>query len=184
VSSSSTQSNLHPDLFDGTLLEHASTVVAADLCPKGSTTYDNGMSDICANVARTIARKGHVLIPCTISGFLFDLLEDIHLHLNRMGLISQVQYSFVSPVADTALQYSNILAEWYVRKWSQTQRTVFQYSHCKDQRVSNSDSTLLGWPHENKKWSTCLRLRYFMDCYLKKEQRKTTRVSMARFHPT
>ncbi|GJJ78839.1 integrator complex subunit 9 [Entomortierella parvispora] len=112
VSSSSTQSNLHPDLFDGTLLEHASTVVAADLCPKGSTTYDSGMNDICANVARTIARKGHVLIPCTISGFLFDLLEDIHLHLNRMGLVSQVQYSFVSPVADTALQYSNILAEW------------------------------------------------------------------------
>ncbi|KAG0056262.1 Integrator complex subunit 9 [Gryganskiella cystojenkinii] len=111
VSSSSTQANLHPDLFDGTLLEHASTVVTADLAPKGSITYNNGVNDICANVARTIARKGHVLIPCTISGFLFDLLEDVHLHLGRMGLV-QVQYSFISPVADTALQYSNILAEW------------------------------------------------------------------------
>ncbi|KAF8934545.1 Integrator complex subunit 9 [Dissophora ornata] len=82
VSSSSTQVNLHPDLFDGTLLEHASTVIAADLCPKGSITYDVGVN------------------------------EDVHLHLTRMGLIHQVQYSFISPVADTALQYSNILAEW------------------------------------------------------------------------
>ncbi|KAF9110734.1 Integrator complex subunit 9 [Mortierella sp. AM989] len=112
ISSSSTQVNLHPDLFDGTLLEHASTVIATDLCPKGSITYDNGVNEVCASIARSIARKGHVLIPCTISGFLFDLLEDVHLHLTRMGLIHQVQYSFISPVADTALQYSNILAEW------------------------------------------------------------------------
>ncbi|KAF9900063.1 Integrator complex subunit 9 [Linnemannia zychae] len=82
VSSSSTQQNLHPDLFDGTLLENASTVVATDLCPRGSFTYDNGVN------------------------------QDVHLHLERMGLVSQFQYSFVSPVADTALQYSNILAEW------------------------------------------------------------------------
>ncbi|KAF9954864.1 Integrator complex subunit 9 [Mortierella alpina] len=111
-SSSSTHSNLHPDPLDGTLLEHASTVVVADLCPRGSIMYNNGMSEVCAHVAQTIARKGNVLIPCTISGFIFDLLEDIHLHLNNMGLVQQVQYSFVSPVADTALQYSNILAEW------------------------------------------------------------------------
>ncbi|KAF9575504.1 Integrator complex subunit 9 [Mortierella alpina] len=111
-SSSSTHSNLHPDPLDGTLLEHASTVVVADLCPRGSIMYNNGMSEVCAHVAQTIARKGNVLIPCTISGFIFDLLEDIHLHLNNMGLAQQVQYSFVSPVADTALQYSNILAEW------------------------------------------------------------------------
>ncbi|KAK3847959.1 MAG: beta-lactamase-like protein [Linnemannia gamsii] len=112
VSSSSTQQNLHPDLFDGTLLENASTVVATDLCPRGSFTYDNGVNQVCQTIAATIARKGNVLVPCTISGFLFDLLEDVHLHLGRMGLLTQVQYSFVSPVADTALQYSNILAEW------------------------------------------------------------------------
>ncbi|KAG0220967.1 Integrator complex subunit 9 [Mortierella sp. GBA43] len=112
ISSSSTQINLHPDLFDGSLLEHASTVIAADLRPTGSLTYDTGVNEVCASIARTVARKGHVLIPCTISGFLFDLLEDVHLHLTRMGLEQQVQYSFVSPVADTALQYSNILAEW------------------------------------------------------------------------
>ncbi|KAF8935836.1 Integrator complex subunit 9 [Haplosporangium gracile] len=112
VSSSSTQGNLHPDLFDGTLLENASTVVATDLCPRGSFTYNTGVNLVCQSIASTIAKKGNVLIPCTISGFLFDLLEDVHLHLNRMGLIGQVQYSFISPVADTALQYSNILAEW------------------------------------------------------------------------
>ncbi|KAG0006069.1 Integrator complex subunit 9 [Entomortierella chlamydospora] len=112
ISSSSTQVNLHPDLFDGSLLEHASTIIVADLSPKGSITYDSGVNEVCASIARTIARKGHVLIPCAISGFLFDLLEDVHLHLTRMGLIHQVQYSFISPVADTALQYSNILAEW------------------------------------------------------------------------
>ncbi|KAG0283565.1 Integrator complex subunit 9 [Linnemannia gamsii] len=112
VSSSSTQGNLHPDLFDGTLLENASTVVATDLCPRGSFTYNTGVNLVCQSIASTIAKKGNVLIPSTISGFLFDLLEDVHLHLSRMGLDGQFQYSFISPVADTALQYSNILAEW------------------------------------------------------------------------
>ncbi|KAF9334818.1 Integrator complex subunit 9 [Podila minutissima] len=112
VSSSSIQTNLHPDLFDGSLLEKASTVIAADLCPKGATSYNSGVNDVCAKVAMTVARKGHVLVPCAISGFLFDLMEDIHLHLNHMGLTHQVQYAFISPVAETALQYSNILAEW------------------------------------------------------------------------
>ncbi|KAG0346947.1 Integrator complex subunit 9 [Podila minutissima] len=112
VSSSSIQTNLHPDLFDGSLLEKANTVIAADLCPKGATSYNSGVNDVCAKVAMTVARKGHVLVPCAISGFLFDLMEDIHLHLNHMGLTHQVQYAFISPVAETALQYSNILAEW------------------------------------------------------------------------
>ncbi|KAG0020383.1 Integrator complex subunit 9 [Podila clonocystis] len=112
VSSSSIQTNLHPDLFDGSLLEKASTVIAADLCPNGATSYNSGVNDVCAKIAMTIARKGHVLVPCAISGFLFDLMEDIHLHLNHMGLTHQVQYAFISPVAETALQYSNILAEW------------------------------------------------------------------------
>ncbi|KAG0040055.1 Integrator complex subunit 9 [Podila clonocystis] len=111
VSSSSIQTNLHPDLFDGSLLEKASTVIAADLCPNGATSYNSGVNDVCAKIAMTIARKGHVLVPCAISGFLFDLMEDIHLHLNHMGLTHQVQYAFISPVAETALQYSNILAE-------------------------------------------------------------------------
>ncbi|KAF9382962.1 Integrator complex subunit 9 [Podila verticillata] len=112
ISSSSIQTNLHPDLFDGSLLEKAGTVIAADLCPVGATSYNSGVNDVCAKVAMTIARKGHVLIPCAISGFLFDLMEDIHLHLSHMGLTHQVQYGFISPVAETALQYSNILAEW------------------------------------------------------------------------
>ncbi|KAF9972930.1 Integrator complex subunit 9 [Actinomortierella ambigua] len=113
ISSSSIQVNLHPDLFDGSLLEKAKTVIAADLCPpQGSITYDRGINEVCSNIARTIAQKGNVLIPCTITGFVFDMIEDVHLHLGRMGLDHQFQYSFVSPVADTALQYSNILAEW------------------------------------------------------------------------
>ncbi|KAG0256137.1 Integrator complex subunit 9 [Actinomortierella ambigua] len=113
ISSSSVQVNLHPDLFDGSLLEKAKTVIAADICPpQGSITYDRGINEVCSNIARTIAQKGNVLIPCTITGFVFDMIEDVHLHLGRMGLDHQFQYSFVSPVADTALQYSNILAEW------------------------------------------------------------------------
>ncbi|KAF9193410.1 Integrator complex subunit 9 [Haplosporangium sp. Z 11] len=112
ISSSSSQVNFHPDLLDGTLLEHASTVIATDLAPKGSTTYDNGVNEVCANIALTISRKGNVLIPCTISGSLFDLLEDVQIHMNKMGLHHQGRYCFVSPVSDAALQYSNILAEW------------------------------------------------------------------------
>ncbi|KAG0236512.1 Integrator complex subunit 9 [Actinomortierella wolfii] len=148
ISSSSVQLNLHPDLFDGSLLEKAKTVIAADLCPpQGSITYDRGINEVCSNIARTIAQKGNVLIPCSITGFVFDMIEDVHLHLGRMGLDHQFQYSFVSPVADTALQYSNILAEWMApRKQEMVYLPEAPMLHAKllEQGTANNYKTIHG----------------------------------------
>lgn len=59
----------------------------------------------------TLRAGGSVLIPCYPSGVVYDLFECLSGHLDSLGL-SQVPMFFVSPVADSSLAYSNILAEW------------------------------------------------------------------------
>lgn len=50
-------------------------------------------------------------MPCYPSGVIYDLFECLSGHLENLGL-TQVPMYFISPVADTSLGYSNILAEW------------------------------------------------------------------------
>lgn len=52
-----------------------------------------------------------MLIPCYPSGVVYDLFECLSTNLDNHGL-SQVPMFFISPVADSSLAYSNILAEW------------------------------------------------------------------------
>lgn len=61
----------------------------------------------------TLRSGGCVLIPCYPSGVVYDLFECLSTHLDKSGF-SQVPLFFISPVAETSLAYSNILAEWYV----------------------------------------------------------------------
>lgn len=65
------------------------------------------------NTALTLRGGGSVLIPCYPSGVVYDLFECLSSHLDSIGL-SLVRMFFISPVADSSLAYSNILAEWYV----------------------------------------------------------------------
>lgn len=53
-------------------------------------------------------------MPCYPSGVIYDLFECLSQHLENLGL-TQVPLYFISPVADTSLGYSNILAEWQVK---------------------------------------------------------------------
>jgi len=65
------------------------------------------------NVAAVTLRAGGcVLIPCYPSGVVYDLFECLSTHLDKSGF-TQVPLFFISPVAETSLAYSNILAEWY-----------------------------------------------------------------------
>ena len=64
-------------------------------------------------IAITLRSGGCVLIPCYPSGVVYDLFECLSTHLDKSGF-SQVPLFFISPVAETSLAYSNILAEWYV----------------------------------------------------------------------
>jgi len=62
--------------------------------------------------AVTLRAGGCVLIPCYPSGVVYDLFECLSTHLDKSGF-TQVPLFFISPVAETSLAYSNILAEWY-----------------------------------------------------------------------
>jgi len=59
----------------------------------------------------TLKNGGSVLIPCYPSGVVYDLFECLSTNLDNQGL-SQIPMFFISPVADSSLAYSNILAEW------------------------------------------------------------------------
>lgn len=63
------------------------------------------------NVGVTLRNGGSVLIPCYPSGVVYDLFECLSSSLDSHGL-SQVPMFLISPVADSSLAYSNILAEW------------------------------------------------------------------------
>lgn len=67
--------------------------------------------ELCMNVSCTLRSGGSVLIPCYPSGVVYDLFECLSSSLDSHGL-SQVPMFFISPVADSSLAYSNILAEW------------------------------------------------------------------------
>lgn len=59
----------------------------------------------------TVKNGGCVLLPCYSSGVVYDLFECLSSYLDATGF-SQIPMFFISPVADTSLAYSNILAEW------------------------------------------------------------------------
>ena len=61
--------------------------------------------------AMTVRNGGCVLLPCYPSGVVYDLFECLSSYLDATGL-TQIPMFFISPVADTSLAYSNILAEW------------------------------------------------------------------------
>lgn len=59
----------------------------------------------------TLRGGGNVLIPCYPTGVVYDLFECLSVKMQELG-VSNCPMFFVSPVADTSLAYSNILAEW------------------------------------------------------------------------
>lgn len=69
------------------------------------------LGELCMNVGVTLRSGGSVLIPSYPSGVVYDLFECLSASLDSHGL-SQVPMFFISPVADSSLAYSNILAEW------------------------------------------------------------------------
>lgn len=96
-------------------------------------------------LALTIRSGGSVLIPCYPSGVVYDLFECLSSHLDTSGL-TQTPLYFISPVADSSLAYSNILAEWL--------------STLKQSKVYIPDEP---FPHANL--VKCGRLKHFKHIY-------------------
>lgn len=110
VSGSSTLTT-HPRPINQSALKHADVVIMTGLTQAPHVNPDTMLGELCMNVAVTLRNNGSVLIPCYPSGVVYDLFECLSTNLDNAGL-SNIPMFFISPVADSSLAYSNILAEW------------------------------------------------------------------------
>ncbi|XP_041975662.1 integrator complex subunit 9 [Aricia agestis] len=110
VSGSSTLTT-HPRPINQAALRGADLLVLAALTQTPAHNPDHMLGDLCVHATVTLRAGGCVLCPVYPSGVLYDLLECLSAHLDGAGL-AHVPLYVVSPVADSSLAYSNILAEW------------------------------------------------------------------------
>ncbi|KAF4523843.1 hypothetical protein B566_EDAN016808 [Ephemera danica] len=110
ISGSSTLTT-HPRPMDQQVLKNADVLILSGLTQTPTANPDSMLGDLCVTAAMTLRAGGSVLIPCYPSGVVYDLFECLSSHLDSTGL-SSVRMFFISPVADSSLAYSNILAEW------------------------------------------------------------------------
>lgn len=110
VSGSSTLTT-HPRPMDQTALKNANVLILTGLTQTPTANPDSMLGELCMTVATTLRCGGSVLIPCYPSGVVYDLFECLSSHLDNSGMTT-IPMFFISPVADTSLAYSNILAEW------------------------------------------------------------------------
>ncbi|XP_050346894.1 integrator complex subunit 9 [Nymphalis io] len=110
VSGSSTLTT-HPRPINQAALRGADLLILAALTQTPAHNPDHMLGDLCVHATVTLRAGGSVLCPVYPSGVLYDLLECLSAHLEGAGL-AHVPLYVVSPVADSSLAYSNILAEW------------------------------------------------------------------------
>lgn len=110
VSGSSTLTT-HPRPINQPALKNADIVIMTGLTQAPHLNPDSMLGELCMNVGLTLRNGGSVLIPCYPSGVVYDLFECLSTNLDNHGL-NQIPMFFISPVADSSLAYSNILAEW------------------------------------------------------------------------
>lgn len=110
ISGSSTLTT-HPRPINQAALKYSDVAIMTGLTQAPHVNPDGMLGELCMNVAVTLRSGGSVLIPCYPSGVVYDLFECLSTNLDNTGL-SQIPMFFISPVADSSLAYSNILAEW------------------------------------------------------------------------
>lgn len=110
ISGSSTLTT-HPRPINQGALKYSDVIIMTGLTQAPHVNPDGMLGELCMNVACTLRNGGSVLIPCYPSGVVYDLFECLSTNLDNAGF-SQVPMFFISPVADSSLAYSNILAEW------------------------------------------------------------------------
>lgn len=110
ISGSSTLTT-HPRPINQTALKNSDVVIMSGLTQAPHVNPDSMLGELCMNVGVTLRNGGSVLVPCYPSGVVYDLFECLSSSLDSHGL-SQIPMFFISPVADSSLAYSNILAEW------------------------------------------------------------------------
>lgn len=74
-----------------------------------------------------------MLVPCYPSGVIYDLLECLYQYIDSAGL-SSIPFYFISPVANSSLEFSQIFAEWYVSVLCLSSTSVYLVSQSKNNR--------------------------------------------------
>uniref|UniRef100_M3XPJ0 Integrator complex subunit 9 n=1 Tax=Mustela putorius furo TaxID=9669 RepID=M3XPJ0_MUSPF len=102
----------HPQPPERTLLPKVDLLILTLLT---STPYDNPIKCVSSFastfLALTVRNGGNVLVPCYPSGVIYDLLECLYQYIDSAGL-SNIPFYFISPVANSSLEFSQIFAEW------------------------------------------------------------------------
>lgn len=102
--------------MDQVNLKNADLMLLSSLTQAPAANPDSMLGELCLSVAVTLRNNGSVLIPCYPSGVVYDLFECLSSHLDSTAL-GQIPMYFISPVAHSSLEYSNILAEWLVKMY-------------------------------------------------------------------
>lgn len=81
-----------------------------------------------APAAMTIRAGGNVLVPCYSSGVIYDLLECLYQFIESASL-GTTPFYFISPVANSSLEFSQIFAEWSVAAVSASLGHIVSFEH-------------------------------------------------------
>ncbi|KAM9062538.1 integrator complex subunit 9 isoform X1 [Sarcophilus harrisii] len=101
----------HPQPMDQTSLKNSDVLILTGLTQIPTANPDGMVGEFCSNLALTVRNGGNVLIPCYPSGVIYDLLECLYQYIDSAGL-SNVPFYFISPVANSSLEFAQIFAEW------------------------------------------------------------------------
>ncbi|XP_055495206.1 integrator complex subunit 9 [Leucoraja erinacea] len=101
----------HPQPMEQTSLKNSDVLILTGLTQIPTANPDGMLGEFCSNLAVTIRSGGNVLVPCYPSGVIYDLLECLYQYIDSAGL-SSVPFYFISPVANSSLEFSQIFAEW------------------------------------------------------------------------
>ncbi|XP_010221258.1 PREDICTED: integrator complex subunit 9 [Tinamus guttatus] len=101
----------HPQPMDQTSLKNSDVLILTGLTQIPTANPDGMVGEFCSNLAMTVRNGGNVLVPCYPSGVIYDLLECLYQYIDSAGL-SNVPFYFISPVANSSLEFSQIFAEW------------------------------------------------------------------------
>ncbi|AWP19744.1 putative integrator complex subunit 9 isoform 2 [Scophthalmus maximus] len=101
----------HPQPMDQSSLKNSDVLILTGLTQMPTANPDGMLAEFCSNLAMTIRAGGNVLVPCYSSGVIYDLLECLYQFIDNASL-GTTPFYFISPVANSSLEFSQIFAEW------------------------------------------------------------------------
>nr|CAB3256511.1 integrator complex subunit 9 [Phallusia mammillata] len=109
--SASSSLTTHPQQLNAKSLHNSDLLIFTGLTQVPNHNPDNMLAEFCSCLAKTVKAGGNVLVPCSPSGLLYDLLECLLSYMEQSNLINIPIY-LMSPSAKASLASSQIYSEW------------------------------------------------------------------------